>query len=156
MKMSLLSGPTPGSTSTPAIQVRRQAVSRRDIPRIARRFSACHYPHLFTGHISSPSGRTKNSPRGSTREALRACLGRQRRHSYQPRATSWVHRPETILSAESAIHCAEGTRWAPMPHRGLSRSGPMNPMRQAVGLQPNKTARKPRAVALGWYARVVG
>jgi len=33
-------------------------------------------------------------------------LRRQRRHSYQPRATPWVYRPKTILSAESAIHCS--------------------------------------------------
>ncbi|MGO9201888.1 MAG: hypothetical protein ACLQM8_15275, partial [Limisphaerales bacterium] len=44
----------------------------------------------------------RNSPTGSTREALRACLRRQRRHSYQPRATPWVYRPKAILSAEGA------------------------------------------------------
>jgi len=49
-------------------------------------------------------GARQDSPLYSTREARRACLRRQRRHSYQPRATPWVYGPKTILSAESAIH----------------------------------------------------
>ena len=85
-------------------------------------------------------------PEGQHPGALRACLRRQRRHSYQPRATPWVCRPQTILSAESATHCAEGLTRLQTPRRDLSWSNPMNPMRQAVGLQQNKTARKPRAL----------
>src|SRR5439155_4640090 len=33
-----------------------------------------------------------------------AALGRQRRHSYQPRATPWVYWPKRSSSAESAFH----------------------------------------------------
>ena len=72
-----------------------------------------------------------------------AATRRQRRHSYQPRAMPWVYRPKTILSAESAIHCAEGFRRCDVR---LSGSDPICPMTQAVGLQENKTARKPRAL----------
>jgi DNA-binding beta-propeller fold protein YncE len=82
-------------------------------------------------------------PGGATWDALRGCLRRQRRHSYPPRATPWVYRPNTILSAESAIHGAQGLR--PGDFR-LSGSALMSPMTQAVGLQKNKTARKPRAL----------
>jgi hypothetical protein len=70
-------------------------------------------------------------PGGATREARRACFRRQRRHSYQPRATPWVYRPKTILSAESATHCAEGLRPGDVH---LSGSDPMNLMTQAAGL----------------------
>jgi hypothetical protein len=87
-----------------------------------------------------------NSPTGSTREVLRACLRRQRRHLYQPRATPWAHRPKAILSAEGAIHSADGWNRVPRPRRDLSRSAQMKPMRQAVGLQEDTTARKPRAL----------
>ena len=41
-------------------------------------------------------GARHNSPRGRTREALRAPLRRQRPRSYQPRATPWVHRPTCL------------------------------------------------------------
>ena len=62
----------------------------------------------------------------------RGGLRRQRRHSYQPaaperseggpRATPWVYRPKNILSAESAIHCAEGLRPVSTLRRGSSGS----------------------------------
>ena len=105
-------------------------------------FQGLVFTRIFSPVLSVPlSGERQSSPRGSAWEALRACLRRQRRRSYQPRATPWVYQPKAILSAESAIHCAEG-----LSDLRLSRSDPMNPMRQAVGLRQNKTARKPRAL----------
>jgi len=71
------------------------------------------------------------------------CLGRQRRHSYQPRATPWVYRPKTIVSAESAIHRAKGLGSGDVCSSWMDA---ISPMKQAVGLQRNKTARKPRAL----------
>ena len=69
----------------------------------------------------------------TAQEALRACLGRQRRHSYpgrqrrhsyQPRATPWVYRPKTILSAESATHCLAGLRPGPDAASAFELIGP--------------------------------
>src|SRR5215471_15057050 len=61
---------------------------------------------------------------------------RQRRHSYQPRATPWVNRANALASAESAIH--------------------KPPMRQAVGLQPNQMVREPRALPWAVMKQAVG
>ena len=66
------------------------------------------------------------------RNAKRACLRRQRRHSYQPRATPWVYRPKTPLSAESAIHCAQGRRRVPAPPRVNINGVRLQPQRGCV------------------------
>ena len=103
--------------------------------------------HIFLPVIAVPLlDARQNSPRGGNRDALRACFRRQGRHSYQPRATPWVYRPKSILSAESAIHCPEGLR--PGPHAASEGAliGPKETMSQADGLQKNEPARKPRAL----------
>ena len=86
-----------------------------------------HRRAITQGWRGANPGLCSTTPLGLefTGDGLLGCLGRQRRQSYQPRATPWVCRPKTILSAESAIHRA---------------------MMQAVGLPENKTAREPRAL----------
>ena len=110
-------------------------------------FQGLVFTRIFSPVLSVPlSGERQSSPRGSAWEALRACFRRQGRHSYQPRATPWVYRPKSILSAESAIHCPEGLR--PGPHAASEGAliGPKETMSQADGLQKNEPARKPRAL----------
>jgi len=70
----------------------------------------------------------------TAQEALRACSGRQRRHSYQPRATPWVYRPKTILSAESAIHCLAGLRPGFDAASGLFSNVPSGRVQHKTGL----------------------
>jgi hypothetical protein len=106
----------------------------------SHRAEALVITHILPPVISAPlPGARHNFSRASTRETLRARLRRQRRHSYQPRATPWAYRPKTLLSAESAIHCAQALRRVPTPRRDLGWSNPKNSLRQAVGLQRNKT-----------------
>jgi hypothetical protein len=71
--------------------------------------------------------------REGTREARRAGLRRQRRHSYQPRATPWVYGPKTILSAESAIHRVQGLRPGDAHEAGFQPSGIVPDVTWAVG-----------------------
>jgi hypothetical protein len=111
---------------------------------------------LWWHDISSLPGARGNSPTGSIWEAPRACSRRQRRLSYQPRATPWVYRPTAILSAESAIHCTGGSRRAVTPRWDSNSSGPMNPMGQAVGLQEDKTAPEPRALLWAGMGQAFG
>jgi len=87
----------------------------------------------------------------TAKEALRACLGRQRRHSYQPRATPWVYRPKTILSAESAVHCLAGLRPGPDAASGFELSGPKEPYDAGRWPAKEQTRTGTQGVALGWY-----
>ncbi len=103
--------------------------------RIRRALRACHGPHPRTDHGSRPSGCAAELP-----FRPRAGSRRRRRQSYQPKARPpqpppWVHQPQTIPSAEGAIH-----------------SG----MRQAVGLQLNLIARGPKALPWAGMKQAVG
>jgi len=101
------------------------------------------------------SARCKKAP-GELQPFQRFSWRRRRRHSYQPRATPWVYRPEIILSAESAIHCRAELSPVAGPRRDLGASDPMNRMTQAVGLPGNKAARKPRALPWAGTSQAFG
>jgi len=47
--------------------------------------------------------------------------------AYQLRATRWVSRPKTLVSAESAIHCPEGLGPGPDSESGFELVGPNEP-----------------------------
>jgi hypothetical protein len=110
------------------IAVRREVVMKTvrygDIGRTCRSVRRRLTPMPF-GNLTEPLSRRHTMK--TAQEARRACLGRQRRHSYQPRATPWVLRPKTILSAESAIHCLAGLRPAPQAASGFELVGPKEP-----------------------------
>ena len=110
---------------------------------------SCHAMSFFLG--AGPQ-----FPNRPHREALRACLDAKGVIKYQPRATPWVYRPKAILSAEGAIHSHDGSNRVPTPRRDLSRSGQMERMRQAVGLQEDRTTRKPRALPWAGISQAFG
>ena len=77
----------------------------------------------------------------------RACLRRQRRHSYQPRATPWVYRPTTIPSAESAIHRAARLRLGDVH----PPTGPHEPYEAGRWPAVEQKRTETQGAALGWY-----
>ncbi len=90
-------------------------------PALKRLSLPTSFPEWYQFHFWA-----QGTPRGEpSRAAPRACAGRQRRPSYQPRATPWVCRPKTMLSAESATHGAVGLGFGGVPLDG--ESGPNQP-----------------------------
>jgi hypothetical protein len=116
----------------------------------ARRFSACHYPHLFIRNFSSTSTCTEPPSRGDPKQRRCGPVWDANGVAHtSPGQRPGNRRPKTILSAESATHAARG--------RGVWRRrvfGVIGPYpAYEAGRWPANTPKgtETQGVALGWY-----
>jgi len=117
---------------------------------LRRDATACHYPRPFSSHISSSSGCSWDSQEPALTGRRPARRGRQRRPSYQPRASvaePWVCRLKTILSAESATHGHRPSRPGHSPLLVEPYEAARCPAREQDGIQTQGCV----ALAQGWY-----